>query len=133
MPARSIPRAPARRAHATVAAYLHHLFKAEEMLGPMLLTWHNVRYYQDLMRGLRAGNPERPARRACRRGCARAGRAGGTDMTDENYGGLTQLGHHVEQPDSRPMQAMLERVASRRRANTMSCVSPVRNSRHCVR
>jgi queuine tRNA-ribosyltransferase len=35
-------------------AYLHHLFKAEEMLGPMLLTWHNVRYYQDLMRGLRA-------------------------------------------------------------------------------
>ncbi len=35
-------------------AYLHHLFKAEEMLGPMLLTWHNIQYYQDLMRGLRA-------------------------------------------------------------------------------
>jgi queuine tRNA-ribosyltransferase len=35
-------------------AYLHHLFKAEEMLGPMLLTWHNVSYYQALMRGLRA-------------------------------------------------------------------------------
>ena len=34
-------------------AYLHHLFKADEMLGPMLLTWHNIRYYQDLMRGLR--------------------------------------------------------------------------------
>jgi len=34
-------------------AYLHHLFKAEEMLGPMLLTWHNVQYYQDLTRGLR--------------------------------------------------------------------------------
>ena len=34
-------------------AYLHHLFKAEEMLGPMLLTWHNVAYYQSLMRGLR--------------------------------------------------------------------------------
>jgi len=34
-------------------AYLHHLFKAEEMLGPMLLTWHNVQYYQDLMRDLR--------------------------------------------------------------------------------
>ena len=34
-------------------AYLHHLFKAEEILGPMLLTWHNVRYYQDLTRGLR--------------------------------------------------------------------------------
>ncbi|MBV9776685.1 MAG: tRNA-guanine transglycosylase, partial [Acetobacteraceae bacterium] len=35
-------------------AYLHHLFKAGEMLGPMLLTWHNLTYYQDLMRGLRA-------------------------------------------------------------------------------
>ncbi|GAA0591850.1 tRNA guanosine(34) transglycosylase Tgt [Craurococcus roseus] len=34
-------------------AYLHHLIRADEMLGPMLLTWHNVRYYQDLMRGLR--------------------------------------------------------------------------------
>lgn len=34
-------------------AYLHHLLKAEEMLGPMLLTWHNIHYYQDLMRGLR--------------------------------------------------------------------------------
>jgi queuine tRNA-ribosyltransferase len=40
-------------------AYLHHLFKAEEMLGPMLLTWHNVSYYQTLMRGLRAAIAER--------------------------------------------------------------------------
>jgi queuine tRNA-ribosyltransferase len=37
-----------------VRGYLHHLFKAEEMLGPMLLTWHNLTYYQNLMRGLRA-------------------------------------------------------------------------------
>ena len=36
-------------------AYLHHLFKANEMLGPMLLTWHNIQYYQDLMAELRAG------------------------------------------------------------------------------
>jgi queuine tRNA-ribosyltransferase len=35
-------------------AYLHHLFRCEEMLGPMLLTWHNIQYYQDLMRGARA-------------------------------------------------------------------------------
>ena len=35
-------------------AYLHHLFRANEMLGPMLLTWHNLEYYQALMRGLRA-------------------------------------------------------------------------------
>jgi queuine tRNA-ribosyltransferase len=34
-------------------AYLHHLFRASEMLGPMLLTWHNVTYYQSLMRGMR--------------------------------------------------------------------------------
>jgi queuine tRNA-ribosyltransferase len=33
--------------------YLHHLFKAGEMLGPMLLTWHNLHYYQDLMAELR--------------------------------------------------------------------------------
>jgi len=34
-------------------AYLHHLFRAEEVLGLMLLTWHNLQYYQDLMRDLR--------------------------------------------------------------------------------
>jgi queuine tRNA-ribosyltransferase len=35
-------------------AYLHHLFKADEILGPMLLTWHNLHYYQGLMAGLRS-------------------------------------------------------------------------------
>jgi len=35
-------------------AYLHHLFKAGEMLGPILLTWHNLQHFQDLMRGIRA-------------------------------------------------------------------------------
>ena len=35
-------------------AYLHHLFRADEMLGPMLLTWHNLHHYQHLMRTLRA-------------------------------------------------------------------------------
>ncbi|PPQ34321.1 tRNA guanosine(34) transglycosylase Tgt [Rhodopila globiformis] len=34
-------------------AYLHHLFRTQEMLGPMLLTWHNITYYQSLMRGIR--------------------------------------------------------------------------------
>ena len=34
-------------------AYLHHLFRCDEMLGPMLLTWHNLAYYQSLMRGMR--------------------------------------------------------------------------------
>jgi queuine tRNA-ribosyltransferase len=35
-------------------AYIHHLIRAEEMLGPMLLTWHNIRYYQILTARLRA-------------------------------------------------------------------------------
>lgn len=34
-------------------AYLHHLFRTEEMLGPILLTAHNLQYYQGLMRALR--------------------------------------------------------------------------------
>jgi len=34
-------------------AYLHHLFRAGEYLGPMLLTWHNLHYYQVLMAGMR--------------------------------------------------------------------------------
>ena len=34
--------------------YLHHLFKAKEMLGPMLLTTHNLHYYQELMRDIRS-------------------------------------------------------------------------------
>jgi len=34
-------------------AYLHHLVMAKEMLGPMLLTWHNLHYYQDLMAAMR--------------------------------------------------------------------------------
>ena len=39
-------------------AYLHHLIRAEEILAPMLLTLHNLRYYQDLMRELRRGIEE---------------------------------------------------------------------------
>jgi queuine tRNA-ribosyltransferase len=34
-------------------AYLHHLFRCGEMLGPMLLTWHNLTYYQSLMQNVR--------------------------------------------------------------------------------
>jgi queuine tRNA-ribosyltransferase len=35
-------------------AYLHHLIKAGEILGAMLLTWHNLHYYQALMAEARA-------------------------------------------------------------------------------
>ena len=34
-------------------AYLHHLFKADEVQGLMLLTWHNLQYYQSLMAAMR--------------------------------------------------------------------------------
>ena len=42
---------PACRDHSR--AYLHHLIRSEEILGPMLLTWHNIQAYQTLMAGLR--------------------------------------------------------------------------------
>lgn len=40
-------------------AYLHHLVKAGEILGMMLLTAANIAYYQDLMAGLRAAISDR--------------------------------------------------------------------------
>ena len=42
---------PAARGYSR--AYLHHLVKAQEILGMMLLTWINLAYYQDLMAGMR--------------------------------------------------------------------------------
>lgn len=39
-------------------AYIHHLDKAQEILGSMLLTWHNIQFYQDLMKGLRGAISE---------------------------------------------------------------------------
>ncbi len=34
-------------------AYLHHVFKAQEIIASMLMTWHNLHYYQELMAGMR--------------------------------------------------------------------------------
>ncbi len=34
-------------------AYLHHVLRAQEIIASMLLTWHNLHYYQTLMQGLR--------------------------------------------------------------------------------
>jgi queuine tRNA-ribosyltransferase len=56
-------------------AYLHHLFRAEEMLGPMLLTMHNLTYYQSLMQGARAAIMNRDYGGYC--AVTRAGWAGG--------------------------------------------------------
>ncbi len=39
-------------------AYLHHVFRAREIISSMLLTWHNLHYYQHLMAGLRAAIAE---------------------------------------------------------------------------
>ncbi len=35
-------------------AYYHHLIRCDEVLGPMLLSWHNVAFYQQMMKELRA-------------------------------------------------------------------------------
>lgn len=35
-------------------AYLHHLHRCGEYLGAMLLTWHNLAFYQELMAAMRA-------------------------------------------------------------------------------
>ncbi len=40
-------------------AYLHHLFKAGEILGQVLLSWHNIAFYQALMSDLREAIAER--------------------------------------------------------------------------
>lgn len=34
-------------------AYLHHVFRSNEMISGMLLTWHNLHYFQDIMEGMR--------------------------------------------------------------------------------
>ncbi len=39
-------------------AYLHHLFRANELLGAMLLSWANVHFYQQLMADMRAAIAE---------------------------------------------------------------------------
>jgi len=48
------PEGPTEISRLYSRAYLHHLIRAGEMLGAMLLTWNNIAYYQDLMRRLRA-------------------------------------------------------------------------------
>jgi queuine tRNA-ribosyltransferase len=50
-------------------AYLHHLIRAKEITGAVLMTLHNVRFYLDLMRDMRAAIP-----------------AGGLDAFAERFG-----------------------------------------------
>lgn len=39
-------------------AYLHHVNKAQEIIASMLMTWHNLHYYQELMAGMRCAIAE---------------------------------------------------------------------------
>ena len=107
-------------------AYIHHLFKAGEMLGPMLLTWHNIQYYQDLMRGAARGDPRRHLRGngGAHRGRLARGRGGEGGMSggpDHEYHALTQLGRPTALPAS-PAEAVLEKVRA-----------PHPDLRYCVR
>jgi len=52
-------RCPACRSYSR--AYLHHTVKANEIIASMLLTWHNLVFYQDLMAALRDAIRERRA------------------------------------------------------------------------
>ncbi|MBQ0749108.1 MAG: tRNA guanosine(34) transglycosylase Tgt [Roseovarius sp.] len=35
-------------------AYLHHVFRSQEIISSMLLTWHNLHYFQEIMGEMRA-------------------------------------------------------------------------------
>ena len=39
-------------------AYLHHVFRAQEIISSMLLTWHNLHYFQEIMEGMRGAIAE---------------------------------------------------------------------------
>ena len=39
--------------------YIHHLFRTGEILGGMLLTWHNIQFYQNLMKNIRLAIEEK--------------------------------------------------------------------------
>ena len=53
--------------------YLRHLFQANEMLGPMLVSIHNLTYYQRLLAEARHGNRRGPLRIIFGRATATAG------------------------------------------------------------
>ncbi|WGW02584.1 tRNA guanosine(34) transglycosylase Tgt [Tropicibacter oceani] len=39
-------------------AYLHHVYRSGEMISGMLLTWHNLHYFQQIMQGMRTAIAE---------------------------------------------------------------------------
>ena len=49
----SLPELPGERRARFERAYVHHLVKSGEILGAMLMTQHNLWFYQRVMQGLR--------------------------------------------------------------------------------
>ena len=81
-------------------AYLHHLFRANEMLGPMLLTQHNLTYYHSHMQGMRRAILEG---RLADYAAGGRGRVGGHDDADAAWGSPRRCRQS-------PAEAVLERV-----------------------
>jgi queuine tRNA-ribosyltransferase len=63
-------------------AYLHHTVKAGEIIAAMLLTWHNLQFYQDLMAGLRGAVAAGDVSGFATRFQARYGREKSTNSAD---------------------------------------------------
>ena len=61
-------------------AYLHHLVKSREYLAPMLLSWANVHFYQELMAAMRAAIGEGRFEAFARETLARLGANGGSSI-----------------------------------------------------
>src|SRR5205085_2708413 len=76
-------------------AYLHHLFLADEMLGPTLLSLHNVVFYLRLMAGIREAieRGRFAAFRTAWLGRWNQGRGSGEQVAGE--GEVEQKGDHV--------------------------------------
>ena len=66
-------------------AYLHHTVKAGEIIASMLLTWHNLAFFQDLMAALRAAIGEGKGAEFGAKFLTRY-RSGDSDETAENAG-----------------------------------------------
>ncbi|WP_292136696.1 tRNA guanosine(34) transglycosylase Tgt, partial [Brevundimonas sp.] len=52
------PTIPCPASSACSKAYLHHLIRADEILGKVLLSWHNIAFYQALTAAMRAAIAE---------------------------------------------------------------------------
>ena len=89
-------------------AYLHHLVKANEMLGAILLTTVNVAYYQELMAGIRAAVAAGSSRISARRP-AKAGR--------EAMCGLASAQHLGPRPRATSEQSLPQRRRLRTKAD----------------